>query len=374
MQACQAYQSCPMCTHSWSPPLTRGCVCDGFRSFLPPGAHGREQRVEYEGHVYQYKNKCERPKPKYRDTAFVKAVLTVATRKKPVLGHKCAPLICRWPGFDWVRVLCVPEFMHDVKVFTGHTVRLLVGNVSDSSYSWNKDPKHRAHCKRLGVFEEVWPENGGALPWRLTKEQRLLLNDRMKRVLWPHYVEPLCVDGESFWQKPGRMWKARRKFRLLLFILPTQLRDQVPALRDALLLFVWSLRRLTGQVCSYDVATHELGILPGSRYVVKKLVKTIQRELVKALGLLEGCQPIDYLKPIRHHFAHYGECTLIFALLIILWMMVFERYNKYLKQHVRNAQHPQINLAHTTSQTDTANYFELAEEDKYDLPSQLYHK
>jgi hypothetical protein len=170
------------------------------------------------------------------------------------------------------------------------------------------------------------------------------------------------------------MWKARRKFRLLLFILPTQLRDQVPALRDALLLFVWSLRRLTGQVCSYDVATRVLGILPGSRYVVKKLVKTIQRELVKALGLLEGCQPIDYLKPIRHHFAHYGECTLIFALLIILWMMVFERYNKYLKQHVRNAQHPQINLAHTTSQTDTANYFELAEEDKYDLPSQLYHK
>jgi len=374
MQACQAYQSCPVCTHCWSPPLSRGCVCDGMRSFLPPDAPGREQRVEYNGNVYEYKDKCTRPKPKYRDSAFVKSVLTIATRENPVLGHKFAPLIASWPGFDWRRVLCVPEMMHDVKCFTERLMRLLVGTVPRTSYKWSKDERHRAQCKRLGIFEEVWPENGGALPWRLTNDQRDLLHARMGRVLWPHYVEPLYFDGDSCWQKPGRMWKARRKYRLLLFILPTQLRDQLPALRDALMLFVWSLRRLLGQKCSYEFATGTLGILPGSSFLVKKLLPTIHRELVKGLSLFEGATPIDDLPPISHHFIHYGDFTPTHGILSILWMMGFERYIKYLKEHVRNSKYPEMNLAHTTTQTDTANYFVLLEEDKYDLPSQLYHK
>ena len=97
--------------------------------------------------------------------------------------------------------------------------------------------------------------------------------------------------------------------------------------------------------------------------------------MVQSLSLFEGCMPIDYIKPIQHHFVHYPDSTIIFSLIKILWMMGFERYNKYLKEHVRNAQHPEINLAHTTSQTDTANYFSLlGEDDKYDLPSELYHR
>ena len=127
-------------------------------------------------------------------------------------------------------------------------------------------------------------------------------------------------------------------------------------------------------MCSHDFATRVLGILPGSPYVVKKHIKVIHHDLVKAMALLEGCGPIDYLKPTSHHFVHYAEFTRTHSILIILWMMMFERYNKYLKEHVRNSQHPEINLAHTTTQTDTANYFELVDEDRYDLPSQLYHK
>ena len=49
MQTCQAYQSCPVCTHSWSSPLSRGVVCDGYRSFLPVDSPGREARVQYAG-------------------------------------------------------------------------------------------------------------------------------------------------------------------------------------------------------------------------------------------------------------------------------------------------------------------------------------
>ena len=55
MQACQAYQSCPICTHAWSKPLNRTPVYDGFRSFLPKDHVGRQKRVHYKGHVYEYK-------------------------------------------------------------------------------------------------------------------------------------------------------------------------------------------------------------------------------------------------------------------------------------------------------------------------------
>lgn len=341
MQACQAYQSCATCTHSWSPPISRGCVYDGVRCFLPSDSPSREQRVEYAGHVYEYKGRCDRPKPKCRNTAFVNAILGLASPKNPVLGHKCAPLISRWPGFDWHRVICVPELMHDVKCLCDHFVRLLVGNVSSTSYKWTADAKHREQCKKFGVFEQAWPENGGNFPWRLTKAARRLLESRMKRVLWPHYVEPLYYEGKSFWTSPGHMWKARRKFRLLLFMLVTQLRDQVPMFRDALMLFVWAMRRLVGQVCSYEFASRTLGILPGSQFLFKVLLPRILRDMVQALSLFEGCMPIDFIKPIQHHFVHYPDSTIIFSLLEILWIVGFERYNKYLKEHVRNAQHPE---------------------------------
>ena len=250
---------------------------------------------------------------------------------------------------------------------------MLVGNVSGTGYKWAKDQKHREQCKRLGIFENVWPENAGPLPWRLTKTQRLLLDKRLKQTSWPHYMEPLYYRGASFWKCPGRMWKARRKFRLLFYILPTSLRDQVPAFRNALLLFCWAMRRLLGQAYSYDQAT-AMGILPGSRAVLKCLIKHFHRDLLRAMALIEGCTPIDHLKPAWHHFKHCAEFTDTHALLDLLWMMCFERYNKYLKNHVRNYQHPDINLIHTTSQTDTSNFFEIDDEDKYELPAELYHR
>lgn len=112
MQTCQAYQSCPVCLHSWSKPLSRGVVCDGHRAFLPAGDAGRQERVVYKGNTYEYKDVCETPKPKYRDDAFVQSVLTICSEKKPVLGHKTAPLPCRFPGFSWLRFLGNQEIMH----------------------------------------------------------------------------------------------------------------------------------------------------------------------------------------------------------------------------------------------------------------------
>lgn len=135
----------------------------------------------------------------------------------------------------------------DSKNTAENFVKLLVGKVSNCGYSaWDKDANHRQHCETLGIFPELWPNNGEPLHWRLTKEQRLLLDNRMSRVLWPHYLEPLYYRGCSFWKKPGHMWKARRKYRLLFFILPTQLRDCIPRFTNALLLFAFAMRRLMG--------------------------------------------------------------------------------------------------------------------------------
>ena len=58
MQACQAYQSCWVCTHSWSPGRLVGrrqCIFDGYRAFLAPGSRARRQTFTYKGNKYQFR-------------------------------------------------------------------------------------------------------------------------------------------------------------------------------------------------------------------------------------------------------------------------------------------------------------------------------
>ena len=171
----------------------------------------------------------------------------------------------------------------------------------------------------------VWQD--GLLPWRLTKSQRMLMDERTKNMLWPHYVERLYYRGASFWIKTSRLGKTARKIQLLLYILPTQLRDQLPAVRVALFEFVWALRRMLGQVYSYQMATTmDPPILPGSRGVRHNIVDKSHGDLIKALVLLEGCLPVSQLNPALHHFVHYGLYTKTHGSLRWYWMMSFERY------------------------------------------------
>ena len=120
------------------------------------------------------------------------------------------------------------------------------------------------------------------------------------------------------------MWKCRRKYRLLYHVLPVQLRDQVPGLRNAIVLFAWTIRRLDGQVHCYEVAV-SLGILPGSRVLVRGKIKRLHKDLICALVLVEGAVPVGHLIPTWHHFVHYCEFTETHGILRWLWMMAFER-------------------------------------------------
>ena len=130
------------------------------------------------------------------------------------------------------------------------------------------------------------------------------------------------MDGASFWEAPSRMWKSRRKYRLLLFVLPVVMRDVVPQLRESIILLASSLRRLDGQVHSYERAKH-LGILPGSRALGHAEIDSINDDLIRALVLfLEGSVPvIMYLIPSIHHLVHYGEYVKSHGVLRIYLMM-----------------------------------------------------
>lgn len=221
----------------------------------------------------------------------------------------------------------------DTKNLCDNLVRLLIGKTSVYT-GWGRDDSHRRHCEVLDVFPDTWSRNGGALPWRLTAAQRASLDARTGNITWAHYIEPLYYHGASFWEKPSRMWKSRRKYRLLLYFLPVLLRDQVPRLRTAIVLLASALRRLDGQVHSYEMAK-SLGILPGSRAINRAEIDAIEKDLIRALVLLEGCVPVTYLIPSMHHLVHYGEYTKTHGILRIYWMMAFERYPcHYTKYHI----------------------------------------
>ena len=168
------------------------------------------------------------------------------------------------------------------------------------------------------------------------------------------------------------MTKCSRKLLLLRFILPTQLRDQVTAVRNAMHLFVWALRRMDGQVVSYNRAI-TLGILPGSRVLRKDSLAVVESDMICALVLLEGSLPISHLVPGVHHFCHYGGCTTSHGSLRWVWMMAFERYNKKIKNLVRNNSQPVAHLANSVSVDAAARFVEMADQLVGDGPQSHHH-
>ena len=230
LQAVTGYDSgCPVCYHEWSSGLTgTQCCFDGYRRFLPERSPGRQARVTFGGLTYQYAQPETRRPPDYRSGKAARECLTVVDviGVDACRGHKYPPLLAQLPGFNWRR-LNPPELMHDSKVLVEMLLKVLVGKVSGGGVyeSWSQDSQHRKQNQIRGIFPTTWPQVGGPFPWRLTRDQRMMLDQRMGNLIWPARVEKLfyIYNGASFWTKPSRMWKAIRKFTLLYFILPNQL-------------------------------------------------------------------------------------------------------------------------------------------------------
>ena len=115
--------------------------------------------------------------------------------------------------------------------------------------SWKKDSRHREECIAFDMFPEVH-DGDNPLPWRLTLEELKIINERVCKMWWPHYTHKLAKRGTSFFVKSCRCWKSRDKVEILVVLLPTLLRDFVPAVHQALLDIALALRTLEGQVVS----------------------------------------------------------------------------------------------------------------------------
>ena len=349
MTSVQSYYPCPMCVHTWQPGPCK-VVYGGYRRFLPAGHPWREKTFRVGANQYEFRDVERRAPPVHRTDALVRLAILRATKNKPFLGHKAMPLLSSWVGANWGRNMC--DKMHDIKCFAEMNLKCYAGKGKGLYSGWaGKDSQHREECRVFGIFEDFVA--GGLPPWRLTKDQKKFMDQRVKMMWWTHYCDKLAWKGHSFWTKTDRIWKAKHKILTLLSILPTCLRGFVKAAHLAMLYIVDSLRQLDGQCISIHEAKR-LGVNPHDALVVdEENIKALGRQLVEGLVLLEGSFPASHLNPALHHVVHYAAETARVGSLGWIAMNAFERNNKRMKGLVRSNAHPEASLAYT-SQVDIA--------------------
>ena len=127
-------------------------------------------------------------------------------------------------------------------------------------------------------------------------------------------------------------------------------------------MLTWALRRLDGQVVSLSEAK-DLHVLPGSHIMHKRSLSALHKDLIRALVLLEGSLPPNHLNPILHHLVHYAEQTASNGVLRWMAMWKFERFNKKIKNMIRNASSPLASLANCVQLDIATRFLELVSND-----------
>ena len=69
------------------------------------------------------------------------------------------------------------------------------------------------------------------LPWQLSPTAIKVIDDRVKKIVYPHNVASVANEQDSFFTDAGRVWKANDRLVAFLAVLPTVLRDYVPHVR-----------------------------------------------------------------------------------------------------------------------------------------------
>ena len=341
MQAVTAFYPCPHCMHTWEPGL-HGQIYGGYRCFLPANSLWRLRQFVFRGNIYMFRAVEEGLTPRVRTDDNVSMMVSLCRGNKAFMGHKGPRFFNLWRAVDWNGNTA--DVMHDLKCFCECLLKGLVGKNSKGSLykNWKKDDKHRQYCRLHNMFPKF--VEGGDPPWRLSKADIKVLDDRVNIMWWPHYVDKLTLKGHSFWSKSDRMWKSAHKSYVLLGILPTCLRGFVPAVHNAILYIVSALRRLKGQTISLLEAQLR-GCEPGSRVIDKRSITTLGIQLIRGLVLLEGSFPDSHLNPALHHLCHYGVQTKRLGILWWLAMWSFERHNKKIKSLIHNGSHTLNSLA-----------------------------
>ena len=275
----------------------------------------------------------EREPPAARTDQNARECIAIATKTNPFLGHKGQPFLSLWRGVDWEG--SIADIMHDYKTICEMLLKVLVGKGSYGYYkNWDKDKDHRLDCKVYDTFAEVF-DNDVKLPWRLSQDDVLILDQRVRDMWWPHYMDKLCRNGYSFWRKPDRVSKCIHKAYIFIVLLPSLLTGFVSSVHRALLTLVYGLRLLDGQFVSYKEATI-LGVEAGSHVLKKSSLRYAGELVTLGLVMLEGSFPIAHLNPALHHVVHYPHMVSRVGCLRWFSMFSFERNNKKIKGLARN--------------------------------------
>lgn len=179
------------------------------------------------------------------------------------------------------------------------------------------------------------PRKPAQLPWRLTREGFAEVDRRVLRMVFPHHTESLVKNGRTFLRFTNASNKTSKKILALLVVLPTVLRGYIQAFRRGLRLLILGLRMIDGQVHSYNACVR-LGVEPGSRTFDRRLVTKIHTLIITGLSMITGSVPPSTLTACLHLLGHYPEHAALFCVLRWYMMMVFERYNRFVKTMCRN--------------------------------------
>ena len=84
-----------------------------------------------------------------------------------------------------------------------------------------------------------------------------------------------------------RSWRAADRILALLVILPTVLRDYLPALRAGIRKFVWGLRILRGR-CINGAEAYEFGVTAGSTPLTPADIDKADPLIIEGLSMIDG--------------------------------------------------------------------------------------
>ena len=100
---------------------------------------------------------------------------------------------------------------------------------------------------------------------------------------------------------------------------------------------------------------------PGSRCFDTNLVSKVRKLLVTGVAMVTGSVPPSTIVACLHLLCHYAEHAELFGILRWYWMMVFERYNRFVKKMCYNKHWVLESIAATYKRMAADHHLRIAE-------------
>lgn len=254
---------------------------------------------------------------------------SLASLQDDTINRACAPWVKRWLKICGIRM--------DARI---HELRARLVELRDTA----------ARGEPILLAGVLNP-----LPWRLSPQARVVVNERATSLCYPHYT-PVCHIGrDSFFNRAG-CWRTASKIQAFLVLLIPILQGFVKPFREGLRRVVYGLRILQGQTCSINEAA-SLNLEFTNTLLRKSDINKARLLILTGLTIIEAVCPICLLVPAVHCLCHYGDGARLWGLLRLLWMMHFERFNKKCKNLTANKKFPIQSLSNALARDATARYF-----------------